>query len=81
MMSMSPIRPTSENVDAYKADVKERLTKTKEDQAKRTKEDEAIEKIIKDSKMDILDAMVDFQMNSAINDYARSLAQSGISLQ
>lgn len=68
-----------ENVDAYKADVKERLTKTKEDQAKRTKEDEAIEKIIKDSKMDIPDAMVDFQMNSMINDYARSLAQSGIS--
>ena len=66
-------------VDEYKADVKDRLTKSKENSAKRTKEDEAIEKIIKEAKMDIPDAMVDFQMNQMINDYARSLAQSGIS--
>lgn len=68
-------------VDEYKASVREKLEKVKEDQAKRTKEDEAIEKIIKDSKMDIPDAMVDTQINEMINEYARSLAQSGLSFQ
>lgn len=68
-------------VEEYKNSVKERLSKTKEDQAKRTKEDEAIEKIIKEAKMDIPDAMVNTQINEMINEYARSLAQSGLSFQ
>ena len=68
-------------VDEYKADVKKRLEETKENQAKRTKEDEAIEKIVKDAKMDIPDAMVEFQVNQMMNDYARNLAQSGLSLR
>lgn len=68
-------------VDEYKTSVREKLEKVKEDQAKRTKEDEAIEKIIKDATMDIPDAMVDTQINEMINEYARSLAQSGLSFQ
>ncbi|MDY6352275.1 MAG: trigger factor [Lachnospiraceae bacterium] len=70
-----------DTVDEYKADVKEKLEKTKENEAKRTKEDEALTKIIEKSEMDIPDAMVDTQVNNIINDYSRNLAQSGLSFQ
>ncbi|MDD6381137.1 MAG: trigger factor [Lachnospiraceae bacterium] len=70
-----------DTVDEYKADVKQKLEKTKEDEAKRTKEDEALTKIVEKSEMDIPDAMVDTQVNNIINDYSRNLAQSGLSFQ
>ena len=50
----------------YKEDVKKKLTERKEADAHRTKEDEAIEKIIDDAKMDIPEAMIDNQVNSMI---------------
>ncbi|MBQ1597163.1 MAG: trigger factor [Lachnospiraceae bacterium] len=70
-----------ENVADYKADVKATLEKRKEDNAKRTKEDEALAKIVDKSSMEIPDAMLDTQVNNMINDYARNLAQSGLSFQ
>jgi len=68
-----------DSVDAFKEDIKNHLQETKESQAKRTKEDEALAKIVKDSKMDIPDAMVETQVRSMINDYAGSMMQSGLS--
>ena len=70
-----------ETVDEYKADVKKQLEVRKENEAKRTKEDEALTKIIEKAKIDIPDAMVDTQVNNIINDYSRNLAQSGLSFQ
>lgn len=52
-----------ETLDEYKADVKEKLLKRKEDAAKGAKEDEAIQKIIDASKMDIPDPMIDMQLS------------------
>ena len=68
-----------DTVDAYKEDIKKRLTERKEKDAKRAQEDEALAKIIADSKMDLPEAMIDTQVNQMINDYARQLAQSGLS--
>lgn len=51
----------------YKEDVKKKLTERKEADAHRTKEDEAIAKIIDDAKMDIPEAMIDNHVNSMIN--------------
>ena len=70
-----------ETVDEYKADVRKQLEVRKENEAKRTKEDEALTKIIEKAKIDIPDAMVDTQVNNIINDYSRNLAQSGLSFQ
>lgn len=70
-----------DTVDEYKADVKKKLEESKENEAKRTKEDEALTKIVEKSEMDIPDAMVDTQVNNIINDYSRNLAQSGLSFQ
>lgn len=68
-------------VDEYKADVRKQLEVSKENEAKRQKEDEALAKIIEKSEMDIPDAMVDTQVNNIIQDYSRNLAQSGLSFQ
>ena len=44
-------------------------------------EDEAIAKIIEDSKMDIPDAMVDTQVNRMVEDFAQRLQQQGLSVE
>ncbi len=70
-----------ETVDEYKASVKDRLEKQKADEAKKTQQDEAIAKIVEDSEMDIPDAMLDYQVDNMISDFANNMAQQGLSLQ
>ncbi len=65
----------------YKESVRKNLEKNKENEARRTKEDEAIQKIIDKSKMEIPDAMVDTQVNSMINDFANRMMQQGLSME
>ena len=64
----------------YREDVKKNLTEKKEKEAKDKKEDAVIEAIIKDSKMDIPEAMVETQARTMVNDYARRLQSQGLSL-
>ncbi len=64
----------------YKEDVKVRLVKEKENEAKRTKEDEAIAKIIDKSEMEIPEAMLETQCENMINDFAQRIAQSGLTM-
>lgn len=65
----------------YKEDLKKRLEEQKENEAKRTKEDEAIQKIIDKSKMELPDAMVDTQCENMIEEFAQRIAQSGLSME
>lgn len=65
----------------YKESVKKNLEKTKEDNAKRTKEDEAIGKIIEKSTMEIPDAMIDTQVETMIEEFAQRIAQQGLSFE
>lgn len=65
----------------YKEDVKKKLAATKESEAKSKKEDAVIEAIIKDSKMEIPDPMVDTQTKQMAQDYAGRLQQQGLSLE
>ncbi|MBR1451790.1 MAG: trigger factor [Lachnospiraceae bacterium] len=65
----------------YREDVKKNLTEKKEKEAKDKKEDAVIEAIIKDSKMDIPEAMVETQARTMVNDYARRLQSQGLSLE
>lgn len=64
----------------YKEDVKKRLAEQKENDAKRTKEDEAIQKIIDKSTMEIPEAMIQTQCENMVNDFAQRIAQSGLSM-
>ena len=65
----------------YREDVKKNLAQKKEKEAKEKKEDAVIEAIVKDSKMEIPDAMVETQTKNMVNDYARRLQSQGLSLE
>ena len=65
----------------YREDVKKKLTEKKEQEAKTKKEDAVIEAIVKDSRMDIPEAMIDTQARQMAQDYAGRLQQQGLSLE
>lgn len=65
----------------YKEDVKKKLAEKKESEAKTKREDAVIEAIVKDSKMDIPDAMIDTQTRQMAQDYAGRLQQQGLTLE
>lgn len=69
-----------DTLDAYKEDLKKHLEVEKENDAKRTKEDEAIKKIIEKSSMDIPEAMIETQCENMINEFAQRIQQSGLSM-
>lgn len=69
-----------DTLDEYKADLKEKLAKDKETEAKKNQEDEAIQAIIDDSKIELPEPMVDTQCDSMIDEFAQQLAQSGLSM-
>lgn len=64
----------------YKESLKKNLEEKKENEAKRTKEDEAVQKIIDKSKMDIPEAMIDTQCETMIEEFAQRIAQNGLSM-
>ena len=64
----------------YKEELKKNLAEKKENEAKKTKEDEAIQKIIDKSKMDLPKAMIDTQCETMVNEFAQRIAQSGLSM-
>ena len=70
-----------DTLDEYKADIRERLLKDKEAEAKKIKEDAVIEKIIGEAQMEIPDAMVDFQTEQLMDDVAQRMQAQGLSLQ
>ena len=65
----------------YKDSVRKNLEQTKENNAKREKEDEAIGKIIEKSKMEIPDAMIDTQVESMLQEFANRLLSQGLSIE
>ncbi len=69
-----------DTLDEYKADVKDKLLKGKEKEAKSKKEDAVIDAIIEDAKMEIPDAMVKTQAKQMAEDFAYRISQQGLSL-
>lgn len=65
----------------YREDVKKRLVEEKEKAAKGAKEDEAIQKIIDKSTMELPEAMIETQCENMVNEFAQRLAQSGLSVE
>ena len=65
----------------YKEDLRKHLEVSKENDAKRAKEDEAIKKIIDKSTMEIPEAMIETQCENMINEFAQRIAQSGLSME
>ena len=70
-----------DTIAEYKDDLKNKIADRKSREAKAKQEDEAIAKIIEDSKMDIPEAMVDTQVNRMVEDFAQRLQQQGLSVE
>lgn len=70
-----------DTLDEYKADIKAKLLKDKEDEAKRAKEDAVIGKIVENATMDIPDAMVEYQTQQMLDDFGRRMQSQGLSLE
>ncbi|MCR4781638.1 MAG: trigger factor [Lachnospiraceae bacterium] len=70
-----------ETVDEFKNAISEKLVAAKTENGKKAQEDEAITKIIADSKMDVPDAMVDTQVNRMINDMDQNMRSQGLTIQ
>ena len=68
-----------DTLDEYKADIKAKLLKDKEDEAKRAKEDAVIGKIVENATMDIPDAMVEYQTQQMLDDFGRRMQSQGLS--
>lgn len=70
-----------DTVEEYREDVKKTLVERKENAARGTKEDEAIQKIIDKSKMEIPEAMIDMQAETMLNEFAQRIASQGMSME
>ena len=68
-----------DTVAEYREDVQKKLQERKDNAAKGTKEDEAIQKIIDKSKMEIPEAMIDMQAQGMIDEFAQRIAAQGMS--
>ena len=69
-----------DTVEEYKAHIREKLLADKEAEIKREKEDKVIDAIVEDSKMDIPQAMIDFEAEKSLRDHEMNLSMQGLSL-
>lgn len=70
-----------ETLAEFKEEIKERLAQAKEADAKAQKEEEAIQKIIEKSEMDIPEAMIETQCETMLDEFAQRITQSGLSFE
>ncbi len=70
-----------ETLAEYKEDIKKKLTEKKEKAARAKKEAQAIEKAVENATMEIPDAMIDTQVQSMMEDFARRMQSQGLSLE
>ena len=70
-----------ETLAEYKADVKGRLEERKAKAAREAKEAAVIEEIIKDSDMEIPEAMIETQQRQMIDEFAQRIQMQGLTLE
>ncbi|MCI6465828.1 MAG: trigger factor [Faecalicatena sp.] len=70
-----------ETLDDYKAEVKKNIKERKEREGKEKKENQAVDKAIENSTMDIPEAMIDMQVRQMADDFARRIQQQGLSVE
>ena len=64
----------------YKEDVKKNLTEKKAEDARRAKEDAAVDKVIENAQMDIPEAMLMTQCRQMLDDFSRRMQSQGLSM-
>lgn len=70
-----------DTLEEYKADVRTKLTETKERQAADKYRAEVLAKVVENAQMDIPEAMIEDQADSMIQNFANSLRYQGMSME
>ena len=70
-----------ETLDAYKEDIRKKLTEKKEAEAKTEKEDAVITAVIENAQMEIPEAMVETQQRQIVDEFAQRLQMQGLSME
>lgn len=70
-----------DTLEEYTADVKSKIKIRKEEEGKRKKEDQAVEKAVANATMEIPEAMIDTQVKQMADDFANRIQQQGLSVE
>ena len=70
-----------ETMDEYKADIKAKLSESKQQAATTENENNVVQKVVDNAQMDVPEPMIDEQVRNMIEDYARRLQSQGLSLE
>ena len=70
-----------DTLDEYKADLKAKLLEKKEAEVKSAKENAVVDKIIEQTEFDIPDAMVEYQAEQMVEEFAQRLQYQGMSME
>lgn len=70
-----------ETLDAYKEDIRKKLTEKKEAEVKNEKEDAVITAVIENAQMEIPEAMVETQQRQIVDEFAQRLQMQGLSME
>ena len=70
-----------DTLEEYKEDIRKKLTEAKENEAARETESRIIEAIVKDSKMDIPEKMIDTACDQMVEEFARNMQMQGIAFE
>lgn len=70
-----------ETLEAYKEDIRKKITEKKEAEAKNQKEDAVITAVIENAQMEIPEAMVETQQRQIVDEFAQRLQMQGLSME
>ncbi len=70
-----------ETVDEFKADIRKTLEERKKENAKRQREDKAVEKLVELSTMELPEPMIAYQQEKMIDNFGQQLMYQGMSLE
>lgn len=65
----------------YKEDLKKKLLEKKEEEVKAQFEEDVVEKVVADAKMEIPDPMVDMQVRQMAENFARRMSSQGLTME
>lgn len=68
-------------MDDYRAEVKTKIKERKEREGKQKKEDQAVEQAVANAEMDLPKPMIDLQTKQMADDFARRIAQQGLTVE
>ena len=70
-----------ETLDAWKKDIETKLKEKAAKEAERKQENDLVEKVVENCKVNVPDVMVEEQLEDYIQDFARTLSYQGLSLE